>query len=128
MFINQSSFEVAEPKRSVAFGPCHPPALRSEQSARQVKHAASHLSKGRVLSASFREVRRYREFGRVEALVTVVFQYHPALPPRVERLPTSVPILPGGQPNRLRERLIESAISLAVLMHRTDRSKTFWRM
>lgn len=127
VLINQSAFEVAEPTRPVAFGPCHPPALRSEQPVPQVKHATSHLSKGRVLSASFRRVRRYREFCRVEALVTVVFQYHPALPPRVERLLTSVPILPDGHTNRLRERLIESAISLAVLMHRTDRSKTVWQ-
>lgn len=128
MLINQSCFEVAEPKVSVPFDASYPSAPVRKQPMPRVYHTVKHLSTGRVLSASFREVRRHRESGRVEALVTVVFQYHPALPPRAERLPVSVLILPNGQPNRLRERLIESAISLAVLMHRTDRSKTFWRM
>lgn len=75
----------------------------------------------RVLAATIRNVRRYRDFCRIEAIVTVTFQYHPALPPRTERLLTSVPYRPYGRPNDFRHRLIKSAINLSVLMHRSER-------
>ena len=75
----------------------------------------------RVLGATFSSVRRYRDYCRVEAIVTVTFQYHPSLPARTERLLTSVPMAPNRHPGDLRERLIESAVDLCVLMHRSER-------
>lgn len=109
MFANHEVFESAVPALS-----CEP--------AQPVRTPVRKSSRApQVLYASFSHVRRYRDYCRVEAIVTVTFRYHPALPPRTERLLTAVPILPEGQTNRFRERLIESAINLSVLMHRAER-------
>jgi hypothetical protein len=75
----------------------------------------------RVLHAQFQRVHRCRDFQRVEAVITLVIQYNPALPPVTERLLTSVPIRARGLSGSLRERLVRDAVQLAVLMHRTDR-------
>ncbi|WP_417526123.1 hypothetical protein [Marinovum sp.] len=75
----------------------------------------------KILAARFDQVRRHRDYCRVEAVVTVTFQYHPSLPPRTERLLTSVPCSCAQEAQDLRQRLIDSAMRLAVLMHRSDR-------
>ena len=82
------------------------------------------VSSRTVLSTHIDKVKRYRDFCRIEAIVTVTFQYHPSLPARTERLLTSVPFGPLGQKNNFRQRLIDSAINLSVLMHRAERGGT----
>lgn len=74
-----------------------------------------------LVSSRFSQVRRHRFSSGVEAMVTVTFRYHPALPVRRETLLVSLPRRIHSRPGALRNRLAGMALDLAVLMHRTDR-------
>lgn len=78
-------------------------------------------SKVKIVYSDITQVKRDRDFGRVEAWVLVAFQYDPNLPPRVEKLFTSTSARGPVRPGELRRQLIEKTVKLAVLMHRTDR-------
>lgn len=74
-----------------------------------------------VLRAEFSNVHRYRSHGRIEAEVLVTFRFHPALPSRTERILTSIPLRKAEPIEGIRDRLIKSAVQLAILMRRADR-------
>lgn len=74
-----------------------------------------------LVSSRFSQVRRHRFSSGVEAMVTVTFRYHPALPVRCETLLVSLPRRIQSRPGALRNRRAGMALDLAVLMHRTDR-------
>jgi hypothetical protein len=63
-----------------------------------------------VLQSTIDRVHRDRDFGRVEATVTLVAKTQTGQPPRLVRIRTSVPAR-GVVP--LRERLIQDAVRLA---------------
>lgn len=71
-----------------------------------------------IVKADITQVQRDRDFGRVEAWVTLDMRYHPALPVRHERVLASIPAHGNG---KLRTRLIDEAKRVAILFHRTDR-------
>lgn len=74
-----------------------------------------------VCLAEFSNVRRYRDFCRVEASVRVVFQLQPALEVRVETFLTSVPFTPASENGTsYRQKLIRSAVNLALLTRAND--------
>lgn len=77
----------------------------------------------KILNAAVRRARRDRDFGRVEAEVTVLLRDTPHSPPRVETIRTSVPAKSPRSDLSLRERLIEDATSLVVLFNSTQRKK-----
>ena len=74
----------------------------------------------KILESHIHRVSRDRDFGRVEAIVSVNMQYHPHLPPRLETVLASVP---ARGVSRLRTRLVEEARRVAVLLHRSDRGQ-----
>ena len=75
-----------------------------------------------IRKATFRRVTRDRHFGRVEAYVTLEMQYHPALPPVIETVLSSVPAKTGPS---VREKLIQEARRVATLLRRADRGALF---
>lgn len=75
----------------------------------------------RVLGSRFSQVNYDRDFGRVEAVVSITLQYDPSLPPRHETLFVGVPVDGPRKPGELRKRLTDVTVKIAVLMHRTDR-------
>ncbi|MGY3437859.1 MULTISPECIES: hypothetical protein [unclassified Marinovum] len=74
----------------------------------------------KVLWSSIERVQRDRDFGRVEAQVTVVMQHDGALAPIVQTLLVGVDTVPNAGPGDLRKRLTRLAVKLAVLMPRTE--------
>ncbi|WP_147127181.1 hypothetical protein [Shimia ponticola] len=70
-----------------------------------------------IRNAIFHKVTRDRDFGRVEAVVTLRMQYHPALPPVVETVLASVP---ARRTRGLRQKLINEASRVATLLRRSD--------
>ncbi len=74
-----------------------------------------------VLRANITKVRYCRDFGRIEACVAVTYSHHPSSPPRTAYLLTSVPLRRAGQPQDLRQRLIQTAISLSVRFDQQER-------
>ena len=74
----------------------------------------------KVLRSSINRVYRDRDFGRVEAHVTVVLQHHEAMAPRIETLFVGVDTQPNARPGDLRVRLTHLAVKLAVLMQRKE--------
>ncbi|MCE0505526.1 hypothetical protein LR948_09190 [Roseivivax sp. GX 12232] len=75
----------------------------------------------RVIRSWITNVHRERDFGRVEAWVTIVVQYAPCLPPRTTRLLVGVPAPTSLRPGELRKKLIVTTLNLATLMHRAER-------
>lgn len=73
-----------------------------------------------VCLAEFSDVRRYRDFCRIEAVVRVVFQIQPSLPPLELSIMTSVPTSRSATDGHLRLRLIRSAVNLGLLMHASE--------
>lgn len=120
MFTSQKDFDFTETVQPVVPAARQPSAHPQRPRSRTATSFGNHKSL-KVLNARFEQVRRYRGFCRMEAIVTVTFQYHPSLPPRTERLLTSVPIKATGVQHNFRQRLIKSAINLSVLMHRAER-------
>ena len=72
----------------------------------------------KVIFAGIKNVRRDRLFGRIEAEIILAFRLTPSSPTRVERLYTNVPArVRSGR--ALRDRLVDDALSLAMLMEYT---------
>ncbi|MEM1301945.1 MAG: hypothetical protein AAGH17_05120 [Pseudomonadota bacterium] len=71
-----------------------------------------------IRKAIFHRVNRDRDFGRVEAVVTLRMQYHPALPTVTETVLASVP---ARRSRNLRKKLIDEASRVATLLRRSDR-------
>ena len=69
-----------------------------------------------VSLAEFSQVRRYKDFCRIEAIVYVTFTIHPSLPPISTSILTSVPTPRSFEHGQLRRKLIRSAVNLALLM------------
>jgi len=74
-----------------------------------------------ILRANITKARYCRDFGRIEACVAVTYAHHPSVPPRTAFLLTSVPLRRKGQPQDLRTRLIQTAVSLSVRMDQQER-------
>lgn len=72
-----------------------------------------------ILNPKIARVNRDRDFGRVEAWVSLDLEYHPLLPARHEMVLVNAPT----NSKNLRALLIAEARKLAVLLHRTDRRK-----
>jgi len=70
-----------------------------------------------IRKAIFHRVQRDRDFGRVEAVVTLRMQYHPALPVVTETVLASVP---ARRTHGLRSKLIDEASRVATLLRRSD--------
>lgn len=70
-----------------------------------------------IRKAIFHRVQRDRDFGRIEAVVTLRMQYHPALPTITETVLASVPARSGQD---LRDRLIKEASRVATLLRRPN--------
>lgn len=85
------------------------------------RHRASRARNVELIHSRFSRVRRHRFSNGIEAMVTVTFRYHPALPPRRETLLVSLPRRARSRPGAMRRQLTGMALDLAVLMHRTDR-------
>ena len=118
MFADHIQFETGQPVavRMADTIPLNKPAVRLRVG------SANERATFRVLDAQFSRVKHCREFCRVEAYVTVTYLYHPAMPPLVACLLTSVPLTAHGYDNNVRTRLIESAVRLSVLLNRQNAS------
>ncbi|MEQ5827419.1 hypothetical protein J3456_08600 [Sulfitobacter sp. NFXS29] len=80
-----------------------------------------------ICSARFHSVHHDRDFGRVEAVVEVTYTHHPRAMPQTVYLRTNVPLRPAGQRQELRQRLIQSAVTLSVLINRQNGGDTTLR-
>jgi hypothetical protein len=76
-----------------------------------------------VCRAEFSDVRRYRDFCRIEAVVRVVFQIQPSLHTLDISILTNAPIPQTKVGGHLRLRMIRNAINLALHLPRLEQER-----